>query len=249
MTIHILKKAWALVVAQRSGREMVATRWFDKKAPSSHSWGQAAQAAWDARDRIVEERLARSAQALSSALAAIDASHQFDEMAIAAEEAIRQLEYGSIALLMNLTPLVADAARRLLEGVHFTAFLRTSRARLGAWHAGGQEYRFSKELDKYYRTKSAIVAAGPYGKSTTRALYHDLCGSVHGTPTVWNESRVGLRLDPVASIFSQRELWLHEAARAACYVILVELPALEIAGIDALFGTAWSAVQAALGLT
>lgn len=86
--------------------------------------GDGAVAAWARRDRAMEQRLEATAYIMSRAMAAVDASGQFPRLADALEEAVRQFEHGSVALLMNLTPAAADAARRMLEVVFFTVFMR-----------------------------------------------------------------------------------------------------------------------------
>ncbi|MBC7977070.1 MAG: hypothetical protein H7138_19000 [Myxococcales bacterium] len=65
----------------------------------------------------IENRLDQTAHIMSRAVAALDASGKFPRLTDAVDEAVRQFEHGSIALLMNLTPLAADAARRILEVV------------------------------------------------------------------------------------------------------------------------------------
>jgi hypothetical protein len=105
--------------------------------------GTYAVASWETHDAAAENRLDQTAHIMSRAVAALDASGKFPRLTDALDEAVRQFEHGSIALLMNLTPLVADAARRVLEVVFFTTFMRQDPARLGKWHGGAEEFKFT----------------------------------------------------------------------------------------------------------
>ena len=210
--------------------------------------GEYAIASWARRDKSAEKRLDETAHIMSRAVAAIDASGHFPRLADALDEGVRQFEHGSIALLMNLTPLAADAARRLLEVVFFTTFMRADPARLAAWHAGAEEFRFTNPLKQYFIAAGATVANGPYGYAATLDLYKRLSASVHANPTIWSESRDGLKIEAPAPTLVLREEMLHDSARSVLYVVLHQLPDLEIDGIEDLFPTNWPFVRSALGL-
>jgi hypothetical protein len=210
--------------------------------------GEYAIASWARRDKSVERRLDETAHIMTRAVAAIDASRKFARLADALDEGVRQFEHGSLALLMNLTPLSADAARRLLEVVYFTTFMRNDPARLAAWHGGAEEFRFTGPLKQYFTAAGATVESGPYGHAATLDLYKRLSASVHANPTIWSESRDGLKIEAPGPTLVMREEMLHDAARCVLYVVLHQLPDLEIDGIEALYPTNWTAVQSALGL-
>jgi hypothetical protein len=210
--------------------------------------GRYAVTSWASHDVATEHRLDQTAHLMSRAVAALDASGSFPRLTDALDEAVRQFEHGSIALLMNLTPLVADAARRVLEVVFFTTFMRHDPDRLSAWHAGAEEFRFSGPLKQYFAAADSAVANGPYGHTATLDLYKRLSASVHANPKVWNESRDGLRIAARPSTTADREAMLHDAARCVIYVILHQLPDLEIDGIEDLFPSNWTSVRSALGL-
>ena len=210
--------------------------------------GTYAVASWASHDAGIENRLDQTAHLMSRAVAALDASGRFPRLTDALDEAVRQFEHGSIALLMNLTPLAADAARRVLEVVFFTTFMRHDPSRLAAWHAGAEEFRFTTPLKQYFTSAGATVASGPYGYAMTLDLYKRLSASVHANPMIWSESRNGLKIQAAHSTIADRETMLHDAARCVTYVILHQLPDLEVDGIEDLFQSNWSAVQSALGL-
>ena len=210
--------------------------------------GTYAVASWASHDVATENRLDQTAHIMSRAVAALDASGKFPRLTDALDEAVRQFEHGSIALLMNLTPLVADAARRVLEVVFFTTFMRHDPARLAAWHAGGEEFRFTAPLKQYFTAAGPAVANGPYGYTATLDLYKRLSASVHANPIIWNESRDGLKIEAAPATTADRETMLHDAARCVIYVILHQLPDLEIDGIEELFPASWASIRSALGL-
>jgi hypothetical protein len=210
--------------------------------------GTYAVASWASHDVAIETRLDQTAHIMSRAVAALDASGKFPRLTDALDEAVRQFEHGSIALLMNLTPLAADAARRVLEVVFFTTFMRLDPTRLAAWHAGAEEFRFTGPLKQYFTGAGAAVANGPYGQSATLDLYKRLSASVHANPMIWSESRDGLKIEAAPSTTTDREVMLHDAARCVIYVILHQLPDLEIDGIEELFPLNWTSVRSALGL-
>jgi hypothetical protein len=210
--------------------------------------GEYAVACWAGRDRAVEHRLDEAAYLMSRAMAAVDGSGQFPRLADALDEAVRQFEHGSIALLMNLTPAAADAARRILEVIFFTAFMRWDPARLSAWHAGAEEFRFTGPLKQYFRAAGTAVAHGPYGEAPTLNLYKRASASVHANPRIWSESRDGLKVEAQSFTFAAREEMLQDAARTVVYVTLHELRDLDIDGIEDFFGPAWAAVRGALGI-
>lgn len=181
-------------------------------------------------------------------VAALDASGQFPRLTDALDEAVRQFEHGSIALLMNLTPLAADATRRVLEVVFFTTFMRNDPGRLANWHAGAEEFRFTGPLKQYFTAAGPAVADGPYGHTATLDLYKRLSASVHANPMIWSESRDGLKIEAQPATAADREAMLHDAARCVIYVILHQLPDLEIDGIEDLFPANWPLIRSALGL-
>ena len=196
----------------------------------------------------MEQRLEVTAYIMSRARAAVDASGQVPRLADALEEAVRQLEHGSVALLMNLTPAAADAARRMLEVVFFTVFMRGDPNRLAAWHAGAEEFRFAGPLKQYFANSGSAVASGPYGEAFALGLYKRASASVHANPRIWAESRNGLKIEAQSPTLAAREEMLHDAARTATYVTLHELRDLDVDDIEAFFGAAWNAVREALGL-
>lgn len=132
--------------------------------------------------------------------------------------------------------------------VFFTIFLRTNPTKLAAWHAGAEEFRFTKPLTDYYTGAGATVANGPYGHAATLALYKALSASVHANPKIWNESRDGLKVVAAQPTLASREEMLHDSARSAIYVIFHEMPDLEIDGVEDLFGLKWPLVRSALGI-
>lgn len=210
--------------------------------------GDCAVASWARRDHAMEQRLEETAYIMSRAMAAVDASGQFPRLADALEEAVRQLEHGSVALLMNLTPAAADATRRVLEVVFFTVFMRGDPSRLAAWHAGAEEFRFTGPLKQYFTRSGTAVASGPYGQTSTLALYKRASASVHANPQIWGESRDELKVEAQGITLAAREEMLHDAARTAVYVTLHELRDLDIDGVEAFFGGTWGAVRGTLGL-
>jgi len=210
--------------------------------------GEYAIRCWEHRDRAVEKRLDDTAHMLSRAVAAVDASGQFPRLADALDEAVRQLELGSVALLMNVTPLAADAARRILEVVFFTIFLKDDPQKLASWHAGAQEFRFTGRLKAFYDASPPAVANGPFGLAMTDSLYRTLSASVHANPTIWNESRDGLKLAAPLPTLAAREEMLHDAVRSVMYVLLYVLPDLEIDDVESVFPAHWPSVKGALGI-
>lgn len=117
-----------------------------------------------------------------------------------------------------------------------------------AWHAGAEEFRFTAPLKQYFIAAGPAVSDGPYGHTATLNLYKRLSGSVHANPLIWSESRAGLKIEAAPATSVDREAMLHDAARCAVYVVLHQLPDLEIDGIEDLFPTNWPSVRSALGL-
>src|SRR5207248_8173376 len=133
--------------------------------------GDSAVRAWAAKDNALLSTFEEATAVIANVEAAVDASGQFPELAEAVGEALVQLEHGSVALLMDLTALAADAARRTLEVVYFTAFLRhgpivqrSAPIRLADWKAGAALYSFVRPLQKYFSDPSKAYAdVGNYG--------------------------------------------------------------------------------------
>jgi hypothetical protein len=218
--------------------------------------GDSAAGAWATRDAALSATLEQAATSIGNLQAAVDASGLFPDMSEAVGEALVQLEHGSVALLMGLTSLAADAARRTLEVVYFTAFLRhgplKQKKRMitsSDWHSGAALYSFVVPLRDYFSDPSRKHAdTGIFSAAATTALYADVSGAVHANPLVWGESRDGLLVKADAAGLARRADELLGAARAAAYVVLLELPDLSVDDIELLFSGDWPAVRAILGL-
>jgi hypothetical protein len=216
--------------------------------------GESALSAWTGRDAKREERLAFSATMLARFESAVEASGLFPELATSLGEAVRQFEHGSVALLMHLTPLAADAGRRIIEVIYYTVFLRTAplvlnrrTVSLASWLAGDALFSFSAPLKSYYKAH-AVASSGPYGEKRVLDLYKDLSAYVHGNPQLWAESRVGLSLVATQTNLDKHEAWLVSVAKTCACVILLELPDLAVDELDVWFDAEWNAVKSALGL-
>lgn len=217
--------------------------------------GESAIAAWTKRDSKREERLAFSATILANLESAVDASGLFPELVTALGEAVRQFEHGSIALLMHMTPLTADAGRRIIEVIHYTIFLRKKPialkkktiVTLASWLSGDALYSFRSPLESYYKSQ-AKAATGPYGENFVLNLYKNLSEYVHGNPKLWAESRIGLSLSASTTDLDKHEDWITSVAKACAYIILTELPDLAVDELDTWFGADWNNVKAALNL-
>ena len=218
--------------------------------------GDSAVEAWNARDRELEAVLEADATMLERVEAAVSASKLFPQMAAALHEVLLQYEHGAIALLMQLSALAADAGRRIVEAVCFTAFLKHNPLKIDGklggfadWQSGGALFSFLGPLKTYFDAPSrAKAAVGPFGKPFIEALYRELSRSVHGNPVSWGESREGLKVKVEAPTSEIRQRQLMSAAKVAMYVTLIELPDLWIADVASFFGSDWKSVQAALEL-
>lgn len=210
--------------------------------------GDSAVEVWKNRDLVLEARLNKVGGVLSCALAAADSQGSISEVADAIDEALRQFEQGSIALLMHMTPLVADAGRRMLEIIYFTLFLRDDRPKLLAWQAGAEQYVFVKRLTNFYSDQARIVAGlGAFGTDKTIAVYRDLSRTVHANPVTWNENRDGLKVIADELKVSDREVQLVDAAKCVIYALLAEFRDLEIDGAEDLFESGWVVVKGEVG--
>jgi hypothetical protein len=119
---------------------------------------------------------------------------------------------------MGLSVLAADAARRILEVVHYTNFFRHNLVKSGTisvndWHQGAEVFSFTKPVEIYYTSRLA-ASTGPFGKTFTIDLFKNLSAYVHANPTKWRQAREGLEVKPAPQEIATAEKQMTDAAKA-----------------------------------